>query len=71
MKWILVALLLLAACGGGVAPPDDLPPGYTITRGNRVGLALPDAWVAMQPTVEDYREMVERVSEIEEADQPA
>jgi hypothetical protein len=62
MKWMLMALLLVA-CGGGIAPPDDLPPGYSLVRGDRVGLALPDEWAAMQPTVEDYRAMVERVSQ--------
>ena len=64
MKRLLIVLLvLLAACGGGVDAPDDLPQGYSLVRGDHVGLALPPEWVAMQPTAEDYRAMVERVSQ--------
>ena len=66
MRWSVLAalmLMLLAACGGNLDAPDDLPQGYTLVEGDRVGLALPSDWTAMQPTVEDYRAMVERVSQ--------
>jgi len=56
----LLLALFLAACGGGIAPPN-LPADYTLSTGDRVALGLPPTWVAVRPTVEDFRAVADHL----------
>src|SRR5690606_9784140 len=59
----LLMLLLLAACGGGVDAPDQLPPNYTIHTGDRVALALPHGWTVIPPNREDFARTADHLRE--------
>ncbi|MFP4321857.1 MAG: hypothetical protein ACLFTK_05325 [Anaerolineales bacterium] len=64
-KWLLGGLLLalLAACSGGVAPPETIPAGYTVFEGDGVGLGLPPGWQGMRPTADDFRAIASNIAQ--------
>ncbi|HLA41961.1 MAG TPA: hypothetical protein VJZ27_00915 [Aggregatilineales bacterium] len=61
MGYLFALTILLSACGGGIDAPETLPADFTVAQGDRVALAIPAEWTAIQPTPEDFRAVADRL----------
>lgn len=57
---LLGLCLFLVSCGGGIDPPKNVPPDYSLHEGNKVALALPSAWTSTPVSAEDFVKMAEK-----------
>lgn len=53
--------LFLAACGSTLESPENLPNGYTVYTGDRVGLALPADWTFTPVSAEDFKAGADKI----------
>lgn len=59
--WLVV--LILAACSSSIDPPASFPADHTLREGDRVAVALPEAWVHTVPKASDYQDVANSLRE--------